>query len=94
MSGMTTKTKRKTSITVDLDKVRAVQAITGAASTSGAIDAALSRLIADHAEEAFWASLDDVTPESYREATAADGDELSDDYGIEDAALDDDRVRT
>lgn len=81
--------KTKTSITVDRAKLAAAQRITGATSASGAIDAALSRLI----EEAFWASFDAVTPEDYRAATAADGDELSEDYGIEDAALDDDRVR-
>lgn len=59
-----------------------------AQSESLTIDAFLTRLLDEREERAFWASLDQLTPETYAVAIGDDGDGLDEGYAREDAFLD------
>ncbi|MGL5817989.1 MAG: hypothetical protein ACRCYR_10525 [Phycicoccus sp.] len=54
---------------------------------STTIDAFLRFLLDEHERSRFWASFEDVTPQSYAAAVADDGDTLDEDYSVEDHAL-------
>lgn len=58
-----------------------------AARESKTIDAFLASLLDERERALFWASFEDVTPETYAAAVAADGDDLEDSYDVEDRAI-------
>jgi hypothetical protein len=59
----------------------------GADSESKTIDAFLQSLLDEHERNRFWASFEDVTPQSYATALTTDGDVLDEGYTVEDHAV-------
>ena len=61
----------------------------GAASESQTIDAFIRTLLDEHERARFWATFGELTPETYAQSAAADGDDLDESYALEDRAIDD-----
>ncbi|MGL5819239.1 MAG: hypothetical protein ACRCYR_16875 [Phycicoccus sp.] len=59
----------------------------GAESESTTIDVFLQTLLDEHEQSRFWASFDDLTPQSYAAALTGDGDVLDEDYTAEDRTI-------
>ncbi len=76
----------RTTIAIHTDTRARIKA--GAEGESKTIDDFLRVLLDEHETNRFWASFEDVTPQSYAEATANDGDALDEGYTIEDRDLD------
>jgi hypothetical protein len=72
----------RTTIAVQTDTRARLKA--AAASESATIDGLLRSLLDERDRARFWGSFEDVTPQSYVSAVAADGDALDERYAIED----------
>ncbi|HQD22598.1 MAG TPA: hypothetical protein PKY27_10125 [Arachnia sp.] len=74
----------RTTIAIQTDTRSRIKA--GAARQAETVDGFLRLLLDEHERGQFWATFAEVTPEEYAAAMSADGDDLDQDYRIEDAA--------
>ncbi len=75
----------RTTIAIDTDTRARIKA--GAAAEATTIDRYLRSVLDEHEKSRFWASLEQLTPDSYAAAVAQDGDTLDQNYAIEEQAV-------
>ena len=76
----------RTTIAIDTATRARIKAAAERESTT--IDGLLQSLLDERDRNQFWASFEDLTPESYALALTNDGDSVEADYTLEDRALD------
>ena len=75
----------RTTIAIQTDTRARLKA--GANTASMTVDRFLQSLLDERDRQDFWASFEEVTPQSYAAAVGDDGDGLDEDYSVEDGGL-------